>query len=134
MSAGENDPDVLVAAAALSAAGAVGLGAYGAHGLAVDQSLVDIWQTAVAYQMWHALGAVAAAWLSIRRAGRAGRFARAAGWIMIAGSLAFSASLYGFVINGIVPVPGLAPAGGIAMIGGWLLVAFAALRRGKALF
>lgn len=134
MSTGENDPDVLVAAAALSAAGAVGLGAYGAHGLAVDQSLVDIWQTAVAYQMWHALGAFAVAWLAIRRAGKTGRIARIAGWIMLAGSLAFSASLYGFVVNGIVPVPGLAPAGGVAMITGWILVAYAALRRGKALF
>ena len=53
--------DVLCALAALMAAAAVGLGAYGAHGLAVDDFLVDVWRTAVAFQMWHALGAFACA-------------------------------------------------------------------------
>ncbi len=134
MSASENDPDFLVAAAALSAAAAVGLGAYGAHGLAVEQSLVNIWQTAVAYQMWHALGAFAAAWMATRRSTRTGRVAKIAGWMMLAGSLVFAASLYIFVLDGIVPVAGLAPAGGITIIAGWLLLAYAALKRGKAIF
>lgn len=121
--------DYLVAAAAVSAALAVGLGAYGSHGLAVEQSILDIWKTAVAYQMWHALGTIAAAWLASVRSGRTQSICRTAGWALLAGSLAFSGSLYFFVINAAVPVLGLAPAGGMAMIAGWLLIAFAALRR-----
>jgi len=129
MSAAENARDYLCAAATLSAAAAVGLGAYGAHGLGKDPSLLDIWQTGVAYQMWHALGALACAWMSTRRSGRGALLTRIAGWLLIAGSLAFAVSLYIFVLNGIVPVPGLAPTGGMAMITGWLLTGLVALRR-----
>jgi uncharacterized membrane protein YgdD (TMEM256/DUF423 family) len=134
MSTDANRSDFLSAAAALSAAMGVGLGAYGAHGLTVEQSLVDIWRTGVAYQMWHALGAFACAWLATRRSGRTARVARAAGWMLLAGSVAFAVSLYVFVLDGTVPVTGLAPAGGMVMIAGWLLLAYAAIRRGTAIF
>ncbi|MEX0694232.1 MAG: DUF423 domain-containing protein [Rhodospirillales bacterium] len=122
--------DYLTATAALSAAAAVGLGAYGAHGLNVEQSLIEIWETAVSYQMWHALGAFAAAALAGRRAGRARLSSLLSGWLLLAGALAFSISLYLFVINGIVPIEGMAPAGGTLMIIGWLGFAIAALQRG----
>lgn len=124
-------PDYLVAAAAVTAAAAVGLGAYGAHGLHVEQSLIDIWETAVNYQMWHALGAFAAASLAFRRVGRTRLICLLAGWLLLVGALAFSASLYLFVINGIVPIEGMAPAGGTMMIIGWLCLALAALKRGR---
>lgn len=121
--------DYLCAAAALLAAVAVGLGAYGAHGLHVDESIKRIWETGVAYQMWHALAAFAAAWLATRRDSGTAKAARAAGWLFLAGSVLFSGSLYWFVLAGIIPVPGAAPAGGISMIAGWLLLAFTALKR-----
>jgi len=121
--------DYLLAAAALSAAAAVGLGAYGAHGLGTNQSLVSIWKTGVAYQMWHALGVFACAWMATRRTGRIAILARISGWMLLAGSLAFAASLYIFVLNGIVPIAGLAPTGGMIMIAGWMLLGIAALRR-----
>ena len=121
----------MTAAAALTAAAAVGLGAYGAHGLHVEQSLIDIWHTAVNYQMWHALGAFAAASLAFRRAGRTRLICLLAGWLLLVGALAFSISLYLFVINGIVPIQGAAPAGGTLMIIGWICLALAALQRGR---
>ncbi|WNK00474.1 DUF423 domain-containing protein [Thalassospiraceae bacterium LMO-JJ14] len=119
----------LLAAAALSAAAAVGLGAYGAHGLGTDQSLVGIWKTGVAYQMWHALGVFACAWVATRRTGLTATLARISGWMLLVGSLAFAASLYIFVLNGIVPITGLAPTGGMIMIAGWILIGISALRR-----
>ncbi len=121
--------DYLSAAAALLAALAVGLGAYGAHGLHVDESIKRIWETGVAYQMWHALGAFAAAWMATRRSGGIAKAAHAAGWLFLIGSVLFSGSLYWFVLDGIVPVPGAAPVGGIAMIAGWLILVFAAFKR-----
>lgn len=121
--------DYLCAAAALLAAVAVSLGAYGAHGLHVDESIKRIWETGVAYQMWHALAAFAAAWMATRRSAGAAKAAKIAGWLFLIGSILFSGSLYWFVLAGIIPVPGAAPTGGISMIVGWLLLASAALKR-----
>jgi len=123
--------DYLCAAAALMAAAAVGLGAYGAHGLHVDDSIKRMWETGVAYQMWHALGAFAAAWIAVRRSGIAAKAANAAGCLFLIGSVLFSGSLYWFVLAGIIPVTGAAPAGGIFMIVGWLILALAALSRSQ---
>lgn len=121
--------DYLIAAAALLAGTAVGLGAYGAHGLHVDDSIKRIWETGVAYQMWHALGAFAACWLASRRSGRWALAATIAGWLFLGGTLLFSGSLYWFVLDGIVPVAGAAPTGGMAMMAGWLILAVTALKR-----
>lgn len=129
MSAQASGRDPLVAVAALGAAGAVAAGAYGAHGLHVEPSIKAFWDTAVAYQMWHCLGAFAAMWMASRRIGRPAMLARLGGWLMIVGAVLFSGALYIFVLDGIVPVPGMAPIGGMVMITGWVLVAVAALWR-----
>jgi uncharacterized membrane protein YgdD (TMEM256/DUF423 family) len=55
--------------------------------------------------------------------------ARVSGWLLVAGALAFSGSLYVFVLGGDTPVRGLAPTGGMIMITGWALLAVAAIRR-----
>ena len=124
----ENVRDTLFAAAAIFAAIAVGLGAYGAHGLAVEPSIVRIWETGVSYQMWHALGAIAAALLARTRSGRWVGITRLAGWAFLLGAGLFSGSLYWFVLNSIVPIPGAAPLGGTMMILGWLLLSMVALK------
>lgn len=123
-------PDFLIAAAALFAGLGVAAGAYGAHGLHVDASIKAIWETGVAYQMWHALGAFAAVWVASHRDGRWALAARLAGWLFLFGTVLFSGSLYWFALDGIVPVPGAAPLGGTMMILGWLLIALAAFKRG----
>lgn len=131
MSARASGRDTLAAVAALMAAAAVAGGAYGAHGLHVDASIKAFWETAVAYQMWHCLGAFAALWVASRRDGRAAMLARLGGWLMIIGTALFSGALYVFVLDGIVPVQGMAPMGGMAMIAGWVLVAVAAFCRAE---
>jgi len=129
VNAPESARETLFAAAAIVAAIAVGLGAYGAHGLVVEPSIVRIWETGVSYQMWHALGAIAAVFLARTRSGRWAAVARFAGWALLLGAGLFSSSLYWFVLNGIVPMPGTAPLGGIMMISGWVALAVVALKR-----
>lgn len=116
-------PNCLVAVAAVMGGIAVGLGAYGTHGLHVDDSIKRIWETGVSYQMWHALAAFAAAWLASQRIGRWALAAKIAGWSFLLGIVLFSGSLYGFVLNGNVPVSGAAPLGGFAMMSGWAILA-----------
>ncbi len=121
--------DVLIAVAALSGAVAVGLGAYGAHGIDEAPEILRIWETGVQYHMWHALGAIAAAWVASRRVGLGQRLGLAAGWMFLAGTVLFSGTLYYFVLGATIPVTGAAPLGGVMMIIGWLLIAAAALKR-----
>ncbi len=128
-----NDPssasNYLVAAAALSAMAGVAVGAYGAHGLNANESLTAMWESGVAYQMWHALGAFAASWLASTREGITEKVVQFSGWCLVLGSLGFSGSLYFFIIDGIFPVPLLAPVGGTVMVLGWLGIVYGALRR-----
>ena len=128
MSAPET-PNYLVAAAAFSALLGVAIGGYGAHGLNANESLTAMWETGVAYQMWHALGAFAASWVASTREGLTRKIVNLSGWGLVLGSLSFSGSLYIFIIDGIFPVPMLAPVGGTVMLVGWLGIVYGALRR-----
>ncbi len=117
---------------ALLAALAVGLGAFGAHGLKslVEQNRfsakdLETFQTAVQYQMIHALGLILIGLLAASRP--SGMFA-AAGWTMLGGTLVFSGFLYAYVATGAKPFAMFVPIGGVAFILAWLGVAIAALR------
>lgn len=129
MSDHSSSPNYLIAAAALSAFIGVAVGGYGAHGLNANESLTGMWETGVAYQMWHALGAFAACWVASTRDGVTRKIVNLAGWCLVIGSLSFSGSLYFFIIDGIFPIPMLAPVGGTVMIVGWLGIAYGAVRR-----
>jgi len=129
MSKHSSAPNYLVAAAALSALIGVAVGGYGAHGLNANESLTTMWETGVAYQMWHALGAFAASWLASTREAITKKIVTVGGWCLVLGSLSFSGSLYVFIIDGIFPVPMLAPVGGTVMLLGWLGIVYGALRR-----
>lgn len=115
------------------AALAVGLGAFGAHGLKklVPAESVQTFQTGVQYQMYHAL-ALILVWLVGRHIG--GGMLNTSALFFVAGIILFSGSLYLIVAlhaaQKAVPVP-LAiatPIGGLGFIGGWLLFLWAALR------
>lgn len=106
---------------------AVGLGAYGTHGLADNptaQSWVDL---ASRYQLIHTLALVAAALL----AGRINTVgARVSAGLFAAGIVLFSGSLYVRALAPAwMPFPMLTPTGGIALMAGWLALAAAAIRR-----
>jgi len=97
---------------------AVALGAFGAHALEtrVEPRDLEIWETAVRYQMWHALALVLLASLQSRWPGGG---ADVAGWAWIVGILVFSGSLYALVGTGIRGLGAITPIGGLALLVGW---------------
>jgi uncharacterized membrane protein YgdD (TMEM256/DUF423 family) len=117
----------LVAAGALAALVGVALGAFGAHGLRtrVAPGLLQVWETAVLYQLVHALGLVlvGALWLALPRA----RLLRWSGWVMAGGTVLFSGSLYGLVLTEVRWLGAITPFGGGAFLLGWALLALAVL-------
>ncbi len=107
---------------------AVAFGAFGAHALRshVDPADLAIWETGVRYQMYHALGLVAVAWMCTRWAGP---LVSTAGWLFVAGIVLFSGSLYVLVLSGQRWWGAVTPLGGVAFLIGWGLLAWSALRR-----
>lgn len=111
----------------------VALGAFGAHGLKsrLDTYSLSVYEKAVFYHFIHALGILLVALLT--RTGAISVAAQArVGWLLLAGIILFSGSLYALAISGIRILGAITPIGGIAFIAGWLLLAYEALvaRRG----
>lgn len=104
---------------------AVSLGAFGAHGLKsrLSQEMISIFETGVEYHFYHALGlllvGIAAHFLPETN------WLRWAGWLMIAGILIFSGSLYALSISGVRWLGAITPIGGVCFIVAWLLFAVA---------
>lgn len=111
-----------IVAGAVSMAVAVGLGAFGAHGLE-DQLLqsdsLETWHTAVRYQAWHGLALILLGQLSLVPERRnQGRFV---GWLLLLGSLLFSGSLYVLALAPSATWLGpVTPLGGVLLLAGWL--------------
>ena len=105
---------------------AVGLGAFGAHALRarVDARMLEVFETAVRYQMYHALGLLAVAYYLGQKAPGAG----GAAWSFLVGILLFSGSLYLMVATGHRWLGAVTPLGGVAFMLGWALLALAAWR------
>ena len=103
---------------------AVVLGAFGAHALRgrLDAGDLEIYETAVRYQMYHAFALLAAAWFIDRGAAPA----RTAAWAFLAGVVIFSGSLYLMVATDRRWLGAVTPIGGVSLIAGWILLAAAA--------
>jgi len=116
----------LLALGALFAALAVGAGAFAAHGLrgVLPGAALALVETAARYQMYHALGMLAAGLWP-----RPSRLAAAAGVLFAAGIVLFSGSLYALALSGARGLGAITPLGGAAFIAGWLALAAAALAR-----
>jgi len=98
-------------------------GAFGAHALKASLSpkMLDIFETGVRYQMYHGLGLLALAWAISRWPER--RLVPAA-WLLLAGTMIFSGSLYLLVLSEARWFGSITPFGGVALIVGWGLVAW----------
>jgi uncharacterized membrane protein YgdD (TMEM256/DUF423 family) len=107
------------------------LGAFGAHALKarLDAPLLEVWQTAVAYQFHHAL-ALLAVGLLLRAA--PSPLLQAAGLCFAAGILLFSGSLYALCLSGLRVLGAITPLGGLLFLAGWACLFWAAWRRGSA--
>ena len=116
----------LVAAGAINAALAIAAGAFGAHALRdrLDVRRLEIFETAARYQMYHALALVLCGVLVGRGLAAAGT----AGWVLQAGVVIFSGSLYVLALTDTRWLGAITPIGGLALLVGWVLLAVAALR------
>ncbi len=117
---------LLVASLALAAA--VALGAFGAHAMKsrLAPDMLAVYQTAVQYHFWHALGLFALALLMLQSGAPA---LNLAGWLLIAGLILFSGSLYLLALTGVRWLGAITPIGGVASIAAWLVVAWVAWLR-----
>jgi len=106
---------------------AVAFGAFGAHGFKgrLSAEMMDIFETAVRYQMYHALALIAVSWALNRWPGDR---VLAAGWLFLLGIVVFSGSLYLLSLTGMRWLGAITPLGGAAFLLGWLSLAWGVWR------
>jgi uncharacterized membrane protein YgdD (TMEM256/DUF423 family) len=109
---------------ALLAGLAVGLGAFGAHGLRarLPADVLAVFETGVRYQMYHALAliGIALAWTRWSTS-----HLTAAGFLFLAGIVLFSGSLYLLALTGTRWWGAVTPLGGVAFLAGWIALVLA---------
>jgi uncharacterized membrane protein YgdD (TMEM256/DUF423 family) len=116
-----------LALSGLNMALAVGLGAFGAHGLkeALDAAQMATWQTAVQYHLVHGLALFALAlWLHEEAPAWAGKVAMG----LLLGMILFSGSLYAWVLTDQHFLVFITPIGGSVWLVTWLLLAWKAVQ------
>ena len=103
----------------------VAAGAFGAHALKGKLSLdmQTTFETAVRYQMYHALGLIGVAWALSQWSNAV---IAAAGWLFILGIAIFSGSLYVLALSGIRWLGAITPIGGLCFIAGWACLVWGA--------
>jgi len=101
----------------------IGLGAFGAHGLraSIGEAQLVLWETATRYWLIGALGmTLFGVWHAKRE------HSALPGWLLFAGSVLFSASLYALALGAPRVVGAVTPFGGLGLIAGFLSFAWAA--------
>jgi uncharacterized membrane protein YgdD (TMEM256/DUF423 family) len=113
---------------ALLLALAVGLGAFGAHGLRdkLDAYSMGVYEKAVFYHFVHALGILLIAGLAAGRVLEEGA-AKTVLILLAAGILFFSGSLYLLAATGMRWLGAVTPLGGVSFIAAWILLAWKTL-------
>jgi uncharacterized membrane protein YgdD (TMEM256/DUF423 family) len=117
-------PDRLfVLLGALNAATAVALGAFGAHALKarLPTDLLAVYHTGNQYHFYHALGLILVGLVATRWPDSV--LLRSSGWLMLAGIVLFSGSLYLLSFTGQRWLGAVTPLGGLAFIAAWVLLA-----------
>ncbi|TCP20955.1 uncharacterized membrane protein YgdD (TMEM256/DUF423 family) [Scopulibacillus darangshiensis] len=118
---------VFVIIGAICAFLSVAIGAFGAHGLKdkLNEHYMSIFETGVQYQMMHALGLVLIGILANTMIRGESGLLNWAGWLMLAGIVIFSGSLYLLSITKVSILGAITPIGGVAFLVSWLLVVIA---------
>ncbi|WP_018661290.1 DUF423 domain-containing protein [Heyndrickxia acidiproducens] len=106
----------------------VALGAFGAHGLQgkMEQKYLDIWETGVRYEMYHALGLIVIGIIS--GSIKTSALLNWSGWLMFIGIILFSGSLYILCLTKISVLGAITPIGGVAFLAAWVLLGTAAVK------
>ena len=119
---------IFLAAGGLAMLAAVALGAFGAHALKARLSgeMLAVWKTGVEYHVYHALGLLAVGLVAVQRPDSA--LLKWSGWLMLAGIVLFSGSLYALALSGERWLGAITPVGGMAFLAAWALFVIAVLR------
>lgn len=121
---------LLIGLAAVLGFLAVGLGAFGAHGL--EDRLKEhprgseYWSTATHYALVHAAALVGLSGFAARE--NAGKLVRGAAWCWFVGSVIFAGTLMLIATGSPKWLGAITPVGGTALLIGWLLILIAAVR------
>ncbi|MEP6602477.1 MAG: DUF423 domain-containing protein [Spartobacteria bacterium] len=94
---------------------AVALGAFGAHALRStieSHGLLDVWNKAVLYHFVHALALFVLALFA--------KANRGAWWLLFAGIIVFSGSLYVMALTNMRWLGAITPIGGVCFLAGWM--------------
>jgi uncharacterized membrane protein YgdD (TMEM256/DUF423 family) len=126
-----------LAAAGVLLALATACGAFGAHALKgqLPAERLQVWETAVRYHFFQALGLIGVG-LTLRAleggagVGRAAAVLRATVALIVSGIILFSGSLYALALGAPRTLGVLTPLGGLAWIAAWLLFAWGVWRAG----
>ncbi|HXH61945.1 MAG TPA: DUF423 domain-containing protein [Fimbriimonadaceae bacterium] len=115
----------IVVGAASMAIG-IALGAFGAHALrdTFDARQMEWWTTAQHYQVWHALGLLLVGLVE----GQTGAPQQLVGWLILAGTVLFSGSLYLMALTKLLWLGAVTPFGGLCFIAGWAVLAVIAYK------
>lgn len=119
---------VFVAIGGINAILAVALGAFGAHGLegSLSSDMMEIFETGVKYHFYHALGLIAVGLVATHLPDSS--LLTISGWLMLAGIVLFSGSLYALSTTGIGWLGAVTPIGGVCFIAAWVLLVIAVLK------
>lgn len=119
---------LLTTGSVLAALG-IGAGAFGAHALKEQLTPPDlaIYETAIKYWMYHALGVCVVALLMTRIENN---FIKSSAISMIVGTLIFSGSLIALVLTGQRFLGAITPIGGVLLILAWTLLAVGVIAHG----
>lgn len=109
---------ILITAATLAGLG-VALGAFGSHALEtlVDSQRLETWQTAVRYQLFHALALLSVGAIQLQATEQK---LIGPAYCLALGSVIFSGSLYALVLLDLPILGALTPIGGLSQLAGWV--------------
>ncbi|MDH5513339.1 MAG: DUF423 domain-containing protein [Gammaproteobacteria bacterium] len=112
----------------INAALVVMLGAFGAHGLKarITAEMLAVYQTGVHYHLFHALGLLVVGIVALHIVDSA--YLKWAGWLMLAGIILFSGSLYIVSVGSYRWLGMVTPFGGLAFIAAWILFVMALIK------
>jgi uncharacterized membrane protein YgdD (TMEM256/DUF423 family) len=91
--------------------------------------MLGTWQTAAAYQMYHALALLAVGVVLGRFSSDGSPWLTAAGWLFVVGTVSFSGSLYALAVSGVTWLGAITPLGGVAFLLGWAALAIGVWQR-----
>lgn len=119
---------VFIIIGAINAFLAVALGAFGAHGLKdkLEPKYLDIWQTGVQYQMFHAVGILVVG-LLLNKVAASTQFTWS-GWLMLVGIIFFSGSLYLLSLTKVGVLGAITPIGGVCFLAAWVMIIIGAVK------